>query len=182
MDKFEALDRLQAMADGMAQQFPSELDPTVSPQGVWLRLEDAVWLEQAIRTALDVNSPSRLDEAMGLTGGVGRPRGPGNARICQTWVNMGAKLDMEVEDLEQIAMQACRSYPQTFTEIPTLRQVRSAIYADGRGFSRAAKDGPALTSEAVEALAVTIEEGVDKLVKRRLAEDLAARIRLMEQK
>lgn len=138
MDRFEALDRLEALADAMAEQFPEEMGPTVSPQGVWVRLEDAVWVEQAIREVLDEKNPKRLDEALGLTRARGGESGRANALLCQVWANTP-----DGTSQDEVCRLARLRYPHTFKDEPDTRQLRRAVW----------KAGGVLTDDAAAALA-----------------------------
>jgi hypothetical protein len=144
LDKYKSLDRLQALAEAMRMELRTKRErdsDTIVPQGIWVSLEDAIWLTKAIRKKL--RSGSTLDQALGLTGSAGRNRARSNDKICEAWVSIGAPLDLTPEILHEIAVEACRLARNTFSEVPTLRQVRNAIQTlEGN-----------LTLEAVEASA-----------------------------
>lgn len=146
-NKFEMRDRLEAFANHMQEQFPEELaQDTVVPQGVWISLKDAMWLETAIRKALADNM--KLEQALGLTGSAGAPRSRNAALIAEVFA------DMPDATQETIAQRVREKYPKTFTEEIDTKTIRRALY----------KPGGELTTEAVEALArvLTLRVGIKR--------------------
>ena len=153
MDKYKSLDRLQALADAMRMEFRKKRDrynDSIVPQGIWVSLEDAVWLTKAFRKKL--RSGSTLDQALGLTGSAGRNRASSNEKICQTWVRLGYPQELTAATAQTIADEACMRYPNTFSESPTPRQVRNAIRTSEGN----------LTLEAGEALAQALTEKMNR--------------------
>ena len=145
MNKFQAQDRLEALADRMQEQFPSEpVHETIAPQGVWVSLEDAMWLERAIREALANNL--KLEQALGLTGSAGARRSRRATLI--------AKVFAEMPDATQdiIAHQVRKKYPNTFPEEIDTKTVRRALY----------KRGGELTDELIEAFAEVLTHRLEK--------------------
>ena len=146
MDKFKALDRLAALSEGMRDQFQlaHRSHDDIAPKGVWVSIEDAVWLTRAIRKRLKGGT---LDQALGLTGSVGRDRSHTNDLMCQAWMDYGAPLAASPDQLKQIANIAWERFPKNFKgDAPKTRQMRNAIYkADG-----------SLTDEALEVLSAAL--------------------------
>ena len=136
MKKDRARARLRELADRLREQFPVESsEDNIVPQGVWISLDDAVWLEQAIRRYLVSNG--KLEQALGLTGSRGAPRGPANALIARAFAE-----DPDATQ-EAIALSVQEKHKDDYPDALDAKAVRRALF----------KSPGTLTTEAVEALA-----------------------------
>ena len=145
MKKLDAWGRLEAFAGRLREQLPAELDEHATvPLGVWVSLEDAVWLEKAIRHVTETGSS--LEQALGLRGSPGAPRGLGNVLIADAFA--------ENLDATQaaIADRAQEKHPDVFPDGVDERTVRRALF----------KQKDVLTTEAVEAVAKKLTTRLEK--------------------